>query len=172
MVFSDHLIRNVMLNDKSKEPTCQGLDMKIQDVNLNVSSKKCISLPTEMSKDPVLMALKNKIIKGWPNQRSKCLKDLIDYWSYHDGLGILDRLILKGTRIVVLSECRGEILTHLKKGHFGIDHTKLRAHDSVYWPGINKDIESTVKTCDICQENVRRNNKDPDILRNGFVHGG
>ena len=47
----------------------------------------------------------------------------------------------------------------------GVDRTKLRARDSVFWPGINKDIENLVKTCDICQENARRNNKDPVLAR-------
>ena len=42
---------------------------------------------------------------------------------------------------------------------------KLRARDSVFWPGINKDIEDLVKTCNSCQENARRNNKDPVIPR-------
>ena len=43
--------------------------------------------------------------------------------------------------------------------------TKLRAHDFVYWPDINKDIENMVKTCNTCQENSWRNSKDPVIPR-------
>ena len=35
----------------------------------------------------------------------------------------------------------------------------------MYWPGINKDIENLVKTCDICQENTKRNGKDPVLPR-------
>ena len=35
----------------------------------------------------------------------------------------------------------------------------------MYWPGINRDIENMVKTCDTYQENSRRNNKDPVIPR-------
>ena len=31
----------------------------------------------------------------------------------------------------------------------------------MYWPGINRDIENMVKTCDTCQENAKRNSKDP-----------
>ena len=42
---------------------------------------------------------------------------------------------------------------------------KLRAHDSVYWHQINKDFENLVKTCDVCQENSQRNNKDQAIPR-------
>ena len=75
MIFSDHLGRNVS-NDKSKEPMCQGLDMKIHDVYLNARSEKCVSLATETSKDETLVALKNQIIKGWLPMRSECLKSL------------------------------------------------------------------------------------------------
>ena len=46
-----------------------------------------------------------------------------------------------------------------------LTRTKLRVRDSVFWPGINKDIENLVKTCDICQKNARRNNKDPVLAR-------
>ena len=67
--------------------------------------------------------------------------------------------------IIVPNKCRDELLEKLHVGHFGIDRTKLRARDSIYWPGINKDIEILVKTCDTCQENGKRNNKDPVLSR-------
>ena len=35
----------------------------------------------------------------------------------------------------------------------------------VYWPGINRDIENMVKTCNMCQKDARRNNKDPVLPR-------
>ena len=55
-----------MLKDKSKEPTCQGLDMKIHDVYLNASSEKCTSLAVETSKDPELASLKHLILNVGP----------------------------------------------------------------------------------------------------------
>ena len=103
-------------------------------------------------KDETLITLKNQIIKGWPPMRSECLKSLQDYWNYRDELGILDSLILKGTRIIIPNQCREELFNQLHEGHFGIDRTKLIVKDSVYWPGINKDIKDLVQTCDICQE--------------------
>ena len=56
-------------------------------------------------------------------------------------------------------------LEKLHEGHFGIDCTKLRARDSMYWPQINKDIETLVKSCEKCQEFSRRNNRDPVLPR-------
>ena len=58
MVFADHLSRNFSTWE-SKEPTCSGLDIKINDIYLNASNEKCISLAKETDKDEVLLALKN-----------------------------------------------------------------------------------------------------------------
>ena len=111
MIFSDHLSCNVNTDtEKSKEPTCEGLDLKVHDVFLNANSEKCVSLANETSKDPVLIALKHMIIKGWPKQRGKCPDNLKCYWNYHDELSILDGLVLKGMRIVIPSQCQEDIL--------------------------------------------------------------
>ena len=80
-------------------------------------------------------------------------------------LSVLDSLILKGTRIIIPNECRDEVLEKLHEGHFGIDCTRLRARDSVYWLQINQDIETLVKSCKKCQEFSRRNKRDPVLLR-------
>ena len=90
---------------------------------------------------------------------------LREYWSFRDELSILDGLVLKGTRIVIPKNCQVELLSKLHEGHFGVDHTKLRARDSIYWLHIGRDIENLVKTCKKCQEFSRRNNKDPAIPR-------
>ena len=164
MIFADHLSRNVG-HESSEVPTCQGLDLKINDVFLNASNDRCVSLAQESDKDETLVALKNVIIKGWPQMRSECQPQLRDFWSYRDELSILDGLVLKGTRIIIPSACRDEVLEKLHEGHFGVEHTKLRARDSVYWPSMYKDIENMVKSCDKCQEFARRNHKDPIIPR-------
>ena len=165
MIFSDHLSCNVNTDAKQNEPTCKGLDLKVHDVFLNASREKCVSLANEMSKDPVLITLKHMIIEGWPKQRGKCPENLKIFWNYRDELSILDSLVLKGTRIVIPSQCQEDILNQLHEAHFDTDHTKMHARDSVYWPQINKEIEQLVKSCEICQENSCRNQKDPSIPR-------
>ncbi|KAK7098352.1 uncharacterized protein [Littorina saxatilis] len=47
---------------------------------------------------------------------------------------------------------REDIMEQLHYGHQGIEKTRLRARESVFWPGINKDIEQRTKSCPICQE--------------------
>ena len=164
MIFADHLSRNIG-SKESNEPMCTGLEMKIQDIYLNASEDRCISLAKETEKDETLIALKNMILRGWPDKRDECPQNLKSYWNYRDELSVLDGLILKGTRIIIPSDCRDDVLEKLHEGHFGIDRTKLRARDSVYWPQINQDIETLVKSCEKCQEFSKRNNRDPDIPR-------
>ena len=150
MIFSDHLSHNVIAGDSSNKPTCEVLDLKIHDVYLNASDDKCLSLANEMSKYPMMQALKHQLIKGWPSIRSKYSSNLQGFWNYRDELSVLDRLVLKGSCIVIPESCRDEILIQLHEDHFGMDRMKLHARDSVYWPNINKDIESLVKMCDLC----------------------
>ena len=49
-------------------------------------------------------------------------------------------LILKDLRVVVSLTLRSEILSILHQGHIGIERTKLRARNTVYWSEIIKDI--------------------------------
>ena len=164
MIFADHLSRNIGAK-QSDDPTCKGLDLKIQDVYLNTSNDRCLSLAKETDKDETLIALKNVIIKGWPSMRNDCPHNLRKFWMFRDELSILDGLVLKGIRMVVPVQCQAEVLEKLHEGHFGIDHTKLRAKDTVYWPEINADIETLIKSCELCQEHGRRNNKDLVLAR-------
>ena len=49
MVFADRLSRNISTKE-SKEPTCSGLDLKINDIYLNASEERCISLVQKKQK--------------------------------------------------------------------------------------------------------------------------
>ena len=56
MLFSDHLSRNVDISAKKpNEPTYEGLDLKIQDVNLNASNDKSVLLASETDKNEALI---------------------------------------------------------------------------------------------------------------------
>ena len=47
---------------------------------------------------------------------------------------------------------RQEMLTKIHTGHMGIQKSKERARDVVYWPGMSKEIEKFVERCSTCQE--------------------
>ena len=45
----------------------------------------------------------------------------------------------------------------------GIEKTKLRARKSMFWPGVNREIEDMVKLCNICTKNQRKQEREPMI---------
>ena len=55
------------------------------------------------------------------------------------------------------------MLDLLHEGHFGIQKTQNRASAIMYWPGISKDIEDVVKSCDMCIRYRRSQQKEPMI---------
>ena len=66
------------------------------------------------------------------------------FWNLRDELSIEDELILYAVRIVVPRLARKDVLEQLHPAHHGIDCTKRRARQTVYWPAINNDITNTV----------------------------
>ncbi|XP_068225983.1 uncharacterized protein [Palaemon carinicauda] len=71
---------------------------------------------------------------------------LQDHDLYADG-----DLVLYGARVVVPAALRRRTLSHLHDSHRGVEATKRRARQSVFWPGIDSDIANTVGACEACQ---------------------
>jgi hypothetical protein len=73
------------------------------------------------------------------------------YYSHRQELTLDDGLVLKGCRIIIPEEMRRQVLQSLHASHQGFAHTKLRASQVVFCPGINNDIRNICLTCPECQ---------------------
>ena len=100
--------------------------------------------------DDVLAILKHTIMQGWPKTIKQVPPELQPYWTFREELTIEDGLILKGTRIVIPNKQCQAILKQLHKGHLGLNKCKLRAKETVYWPGMNTELENLVLNCELC----------------------
>ena len=100
--------------------------------------------------DDELAILKHTIMQGWPKTIKQVPPELQTYWTFREELTIEDSLILKGTRIVILSKQCQAILKQIHKGHLGLNKCKLRAKETVYWPGLNTELEDLVLNCELC----------------------
>ena len=58
---------------------------------------------------------------------------------------------------------REDILRQLHEGHQGIEKTRRLARESVFWPGINGDIEHMCKACPFCQQMQPEQAREPLI---------
>lgn len=64
-------------------------------------------------------------------------------------------------RIIIPSSLRPEIKSRLHTGYIGIENTKFRARETVYWPGIDYEITYMKTNCPTCLEFRNRQSKEP-----------
>ena len=70
---------------------------------------------------------------------------MVKFWNEPRNLTVHEGLLHRGKQIVIPSSLRTNVLRHLYDGHQGITKTRENANSSVWWPGLSKNIEKTVK---------------------------
>ena len=71
-------------------------------------------------------------------------------WTFREELTIEDGIVLKGTQIVVPHKKPEATLKLIHEGHLGLGKCKLRAKDTVHWPGLNDQLEKLILNCELC----------------------
>ena len=99
--------------------------------------------------DPILSLVYRYVQNGWP---SIVDASLVPYKNKQDELTIHQECLLWGTRVVVPSSLRNEVLAELHETHPGMTRMKGLSRSYVWWPKIDSDIEKTVSTCLVCQK--------------------
>ena len=99
------------------------------------------------------------IQQRWPKTVKEVPEEIQKYWTFHEELRIEDGLILKGTRIVIKDEKREEILKQIHEGHLGLNKCQMHAKETVYWPGLNDQLEQLILNCQLCLKYSRSKKK-------------
>lgn len=103
----------------------------------------------ETEKDSFLQQIKKYIEHGWPDKPKPEFKDV---HTHYQDLEIVDGCILFQDRVIIPLTLQQQVLKMLHKNHTGITKVKQLARRTVYWFGLNRDIEKFVKSCRICNE--------------------
>ena len=106
-----------------------------------------------------LAILKHIIQHGWPKTIKEVPQEIKKYWTFHEELTIEDGLILKGMRIVIPEKMREDILKQIHEGHLGFNKCQMRAKETVYWPGLNDQLENLILNCQLCLKYSKSKNK-------------
>ena len=78
---------------------------------------------------------------GWP-PKSQVEGPVKKFYSVSAELSVEDGLLLRGSRIVIPSSLQTDMLKRIHKGHQGIGKCRERARHSVWWPGLNSQLEN------------------------------
>ena len=127
-----------------------------EDENLHLEE-----LRNHAKQDQLYQTLKSIITKGFPTQKSSLPEPLRQFWSVKDQISIDDDLIVYGCRLFIPTSLRATMLSRLHGAHQGVARSQARARLTLYWPGIDKDIEDFVRGCRHCQDHLPSNPKEP-----------
>ena len=109
--------------------------------------------------DDNLAILKHIIQQGWSKTIKEVLKEIQKYWTFCEELTIEDGLILKGMRIVIPDAKREEVLKQIHEGHLGFNKCQTRAKETVYWLGLNEQLEQLILNCQLSLKYSRSKDK-------------
>ena len=114
-------------------------------------SNRLHNLRKEATKEPEYQQLHHTITPGFPDHCNQLPEAYRGYWNIREHLTIDDGFIVYGCRLLLPASMQQKVLANLHESHQGAVRTKEKARLSLYWPGIDNDIDNVILSC----KNVR-----------------
>ena len=152
---------------------------------MSITTLRCPLLNFELLERRIMKTLKASVYESYENMLNKTRSTSYyahSYWTdslsvnsclnFTDDTGMptteqlsLDNdLIVYGCRLLIPTTMRHQVLTNLHEAHQGALGTKQRARLTIYWPGLDNDIDN-ILNCQQCQDRLSRNVKEPIIQK-------
>ena len=119
--------------------------VKIPDQRMNEIRKAT-------ARDHTMLTLTEYIVNGWPDTKQEVPAEIRPYFDVRDTLNQENGVILKGERIVILSELRTDIKKRLHAAHLGYENMMRRARETIVWSGMSHDVKQMADNYVSCQE--------------------
>ena len=175
---SNHQALDALSRHPTKDPHSEDMIAE-HDEQLNpevtISEIRALSstgsiLPTRLqdlhdnaAEDPAYQDLHTIILNGFPAHRHQLPESCKQFWAIKEHLSIDDGLIVYGSQLLIPRTMRPKVLADLHEAHQGIVRTKQWARLTVYWPGIDNDIENIITACQLCQDHLPSNPREPIV---------
>ena len=150
--------KNMELSDKLSRAYLQEgrapVEIEVESINvmhsLPVDSARLDDIRASMETDERMQELKKVILKIWPDKSSDVPGPARQYFGVRDELTAQEGLIFRGESMVVPNDLRKQMIQHIHSTHIGADRCLRRARESIYWPGMSRDIKDHTAQCDVC----------------------
>ncbi|KAA3677171.1 uncharacterized protein DEA37_0006802 [Paragonimus westermani] len=107
-----------------------------------------LQIKEAMKFDRALQRVLTYLRAGWPNDSVGA--DIMAFYRVRDALTILYGCVMLRDRAVIPALMRSALLRQLHVGHLCMTSMKAISRSYMFWPGIDQDIESTVRSCESC----------------------
>ena len=130
---------------------------------LPITESKLAEFKEQTKADPALQNLIKVAQTGWPDNKSNIPMETRPFWNYRDEITHNDGILFKGSKVIVPNSMQLSMLKLIHASHLGAEKCKRRARDTLFWPGMNAQIEDLVNSCTTCLTNKHSNTKEPLI---------
>ena len=101
---------------ENKDEAISGMDVRVDAVQTSTNVPDCTSIQHIQwltIQDEHLQQLKSCIIAGWPESKDQLHQDIRLYWSFSDGMAVIDGIIVKGRFIIIPEVLQQQALEQL-----------------------------------------------------------
>ena len=107
-------------------------------------------LQEETAGSHICRQLLQLIGSGLPDRKEDWPGELSEYHQYRNQLLEVDGVVVYGERPLIPASLRSQVLDILHAGHAGASTMRNRSTQSVFWPGMTREIEEKRATCRAC----------------------
>ena len=134
-------------------------------LTLAITADRLQQIKHVSSNDPVMKALRETILHGWPDTKSDVLECVHPYLEFQDELTVQDELVFKGTQLVIPTAMREEMMAMAHASHIGVEGCTRRARET-FWPRMSVELKVYISKCDICMAYRSTPVKEPIVQHN------
>ena len=166
MHVADHLSRAYLSQtEDTPKDEFQVFTLELEEINpldtVKITSERLSQLQKATEQDPVMQALKNTILIGWPDTKEQVPLTIRDYWNFREELTLHNGVLFNNQRIIIPHSLRSEMLARLHSSHLGIEAFLRKARDRIYWPDMTTHIKEAAAKCEVCAEYQTANPQQP-----------
>ena len=165
MAVADALSRQPTVESDTEPADTMEIEEHVEAIvqMLPASANQIKEIKRQQLLDRDLSRVIEHTLEGWQNMTLQLDPALTAYWADRSHLSLVDgTLLLYNDRIVIPATMRKEMLHRIHSdGHLSLDKSRSRAQESVWWPGLSRELKAWVEGCTFCQRHSRQHRAEP-----------
>ena len=117
----------------------------------------------QLLKDETYSDLSSWITSGCKGPTEDLPPHIKPYWKLRNDLHCVEYVPMFNDRTIIPTSMRKQVLEVLHSAHQGVYSMGLRAEDSVFWPGLWKDLETVRLACNTCNTTAPSQSNLPPV---------